>query len=151
MKPKITLRVLSILALPLCASCVIPGGTDSERSAIEQRNLDVAQQYEDFYNTDIEQFVQIYTEDCIINGRINQGRDELLQNERAYLASAPRRTMRIGQKYAVGDVVIVLGVILDPDREPDWNVPFCAVLTFHDGKIALDWTYAEFSKFQRGE
>jgi hypothetical protein len=38
-------------------------------------------------------------------------------------------------------------VLLDPDQKRGWKLPLCAVLTLRDGKIALDWTYAEFRKW----
>jgi hypothetical protein len=63
------------------------------------------------------------------------------------LRAAPKRKMRVDRTYAVGNVVIVEALLLDPDKGPDWQVPFCAVLTCRDGKIAMDWTYAEFTKW----
>ncbi len=82
----------------------------------------------------------------MINGGARKGREELLELEKGFLAFAPKRKMRVDETYVDGNVAIVQGVILDPDRGDDWNVPFCAVLTCKDGLIATDWTYAEFSK-----
>jgi hypothetical protein len=53
----------------------------------------------------------------------------------------------VERTHAAGSVVVVEAVLLDPDRGPDWKLPFCAVLTCRDGKIASDWTYAELRRW----
>ena len=114
----------------------------------EQRNLAVAKQYELLYNTDIKRFVQeCYTSDCEVNGGMIRGHEQFVQVEDKVLRAAPKRKMRVDRTYPVGNVVIVEAVLLDPDQGADWQLPFCAVLTCRDGKIATDWTYAEFSKW----
>ncbi len=113
----------------------------------EQRNLDLAKLYEETYNTDIKRFVSdCYTADCDVMGQIH-GHEQFLKVEENVLKAAPRRKMRVDRTYATGDAVVVEAVLLDPDQGPDWKLPFCAVLTCRDGKIARDWTYAEFSKW----
>ena len=114
----------------------------------ERANLEAARRYEHLYNTDIERFVrECYTPDCEINGGDVRGHEGLLATERRVLAAAPRRRMRVERTHAVGGVVVVEAVLLDPDQRPGWKLPLCAVLTFRDGKIAVDWTYAEFRKW----
>ena len=44
-------------------------------------------------------------------------------------------------------MVVVEAVLVDADKGADWKIPFCAVLTFTDGKIVSDQTYADFSKW----
>ena len=143
--------VLPMLALTLCVSCATTNGPNAKDGMLEKQVLEVARLYEKFYNTDIKSFAALYTEDCIVNGGVYRGRETLFRNESAYLNAAPNRIMRIDETHASGDIVIVQGVILDPDRGADWVVPFSAVLTCRDGKIAQDWTYAEFSKFASSE
>jgi ketosteroid isomerase-like protein len=117
-------------------------------TAEEQRNLEVAKRYENLYNMDAERFVhECYTSDCIVNGGFIRGYEPFVQVERNVLRAAPKRTMRVDRTYAAGNAVIVEAVLLNPDQGPDWQLPFCAVLTCRDGKIASDWTYAEFSKW----
>ena len=114
----------------------------------EQRNLEVAKRYEDLYNTDVERFVhECYTSDCEVNGGFIRGYEQFVQVEKNVLRAAPKRKMRVDRRHAAGNVVIVEAVLLNPDQGADWNLPFCAVLTCRDGKIATDWTYAEFSKW----
>ena len=114
----------------------------------EQRNLAVAKQYELLYNTDIKRFVhECYTPDCVVNGGMIRGYEQFDQVEAKVLRAAPKRTMRVDRTYPSGNAVIVEAVLLDPDQGADWQLPFCAVLTCRDGKIATDWTYAEFSKW----
>ena len=114
----------------------------------EERSLAVAQAYEDMYNNDIERFVfEVYTPDCEVNGGFIRGHEQFIQLERQVLQAAPQRKMRVDRKHATGDVVVVEAVLLDPDQGESWQLPFCAVLTCRDGKIATDWTYAEFSKW----
>jgi hypothetical protein len=38
-------------------------------------------------------------------------------------------------------------VLLDPDRGDEWRLPFCAVLTWRDGKVVRDNTYADMSRW----
>jgi hypothetical protein len=114
----------------------------------EKRNLEVAKRYEELYNTDIERFVhECYTPDCEVNGGMIRGYEQFVQIERNVLRAAPKRKMRVARTYTAGNAVIVEAVLLDPDKGPAWQLPFCAVLTCRDGKIATDWTYAEFAKW----
>ena len=117
-------------------------------TAEEQRNLEVAKQYEALYNTDIERFVREgYTPDCEVNGGFIRGHQQFIEIEKNVLRAAPKRSMRVVRTYAAGNVVVVEAVLLNPDQGPDWELPFCAVLTCRDGKIVTDWTYAEFTKW----
>ena len=117
-------------------------------TAEEERNIEVAKAYEDMYNNDIERFVfEVYTADCEVNGGFIHGHEKFIQIERDVLQAAPKRKMRIDRRHATGNVVVVEAVLLDSDQGDDWKLPFCAVLTCRDGKIATDWTYAEFSKW----
>jgi hypothetical protein len=121
-------------------------------TAEEQRNLDLAQRYEDLYNTDIMKFIhECYTADCVVNDGLIRGYEQFIKVEESVLHAAPKRKMRVDHKYTDGNVVVVQAVLLDPDRGPKWQLPFCAVLTCRDGKIASDYTYAEFKKWPGSE
>ncbi len=120
----------------------------STHSTQEQQNIELARSYEDTYNNNIERFVfDCYTPDCEVNGGFIRGHEQFIQIERNVLKVAPKRRMRVDRTHATDNVVVVEAVLLDPDQGADWNLPFCAVLTCRDGKIATDWTYAEFAKW----
>jgi len=117
-------------------------------TAEEQRNLKVAALYEELYNTDVERFVrECYTLDCeayaMGSGTIH-GHEQFIRVEQAVLGAEPRRRMRVDRAHATGNVVTVQAVLLNPEKGPDWQLPFCAVLTCRDGKIGTDRTYADF-------
>ncbi len=120
-------------------------------TAEEQRNLEVAKQYEELYNTDIERFVrECYAPDyegyAMGSGRFH-GHDKFVEIEQQVLGAAPKRKMRVERTHAAGNVVTVEAVLLDPGQGPDWQLPFCAVLVCRDGKIVIDRTYADFQKW----
>ena len=117
----------------------------------EQQTLKAAAQYVELYNTDVERFVhECYTPDCeayAMGGGIIRGHEQFLRVEQAVLRAAPRRRMRVERTHVVGNVATVEVVLLDPDKGPDWQIPFCAVLTCRDGKIVTDRTYADFTNW----
>ncbi len=120
-------------------------------TAEEQRNLKVAARYEELYNTDIERFVpECYAPDCeahVMGQSVIRGYEQFLHVERTVLRAAPKRQMRVDRVHAVGNVVVVEVVLLNPDQGPDWQLPFCAVLTCRDGKIVTDRSYADWTKW----
>jgi ketosteroid isomerase-like protein len=120
--------------------------TDNER-----RNIETAKRYIELYNNDIERFVpECYTPDCTIyamGAGVVEGPEQFLQVERAVLDAAPKRCMRLEHMHASGDVVTNEVTLLDPDAGDDWAIPFVAVLTMRDGKIAIDRTYADYTNW----
>jgi len=112
-----------------------------------ERNLALAQQWADAFNNDVEKLVtELYAPECVFSG-VEFGHDRMLRFERRVLKVAPNRSMRVENTHAAGDVVTVEAVLLDPDRGADWKLPFCAVLTWRDGKVVSDNTYAELSRW----
>ncbi len=110
-------------------------------------NLAAVQRWEQTFNLDIEAMVrEVYAPDAVLGGVV-MGPEKLLRFEKRVLAAAPRRAMRVERTHAAGDVVTVEGVLLDPDQGEDWNLPFCVVLTFAEGKVVRDDTYTEFSRW----
>ena len=75
------------------------------------------------------------------------GLDKFVEVEQKILHAAPKRIMRVDQFHASGNSVTVEAVLLDADKGTDWQIPFCAVLVCHDGKIIIDRTYADFQKW----
>lgn len=115
----------------------------------EQRNQATAHRYIELYNHDIERFVpDCYTPDCkayAMGGGVIDGPEQFLEVERTVLKAAPRRRMRLDHMHVAGDVVTVEVTLLNPDAGTDWELPFVAVLTMRDGKIAVDRSYADWT------
>jgi ketosteroid isomerase-like protein len=111
------------------------------------RNLALVEQWAETFNTDVEKMISdLYAPDCLFSG-MQLGPEKLLRFERRVLAAAPKRAIRIARTHAVGDVVAVEGVLVDPDQGAEWELPFCAVLTWRDGKVVSDNTYADMSRW----
>jgi len=110
-------------------------------------NVALAAPWADAINNDLERLItELYAPDCLVNGFVF-GPDKLRRFEHRVLAAAPQRAVRVDRTHAVGDVVAVEGVLLDPDQGADWQLPFCAVLTWRDGKVVSDNTYADMSRW----
>jgi SnoaL-like domain len=112
-----------------------------------EQNLALAEQWAQYFNVDVERLVtELYSPDCVFSGA-SFSQEKLLRFERRVLSAAPNRSIRVDKTHAVDDVVTVEGVLLDPDQGADWTLPFCAVLTWRDGKVVSDNTYAEMSRW----
>ena len=126
-------------------------------SESEKRNLEVVKHWAETYNDDVDRMVtECYAENCrvssVFGGAVIEGRDRFLKLERRVVKVAPRRNIRLEHIHAAGDVVVVEAILLDPDQGDKWQSPFCAVLTFKDGKIVQDRTYLDDTRwpgFQR--
>lgn len=71
--------------------------------------------------------------------------DDFLAFEKSVVALAPRRRLTLDHVHACGDRVLVLEAVLrDPDRDPEWQLPWCTVMTFDEGKIIEDRNYLDF-------
>jgi len=42
--------------------------------------------------------------------------------------------MRVDRTHGAGNVAVVEAALLDPDQRPDWQLPFCAVLTWSNAR-----------------
>lgn len=117
----------------------------------EQRNLATAHRYIELYNNDIERFVpDCYTSDCkayIMGSGVIEGPEKFLEIERKVLRAAPRRHMRLDHVHVTGEVVTLEITLLNPEAGTDWELPFVAVLNMRDGKIAVDRSYADWSRW----
>jgi ketosteroid isomerase-like protein len=110
-------------------------------------NRALAEQWAQAFNTDVEKLItELYAPDCLFSG-VEYGHERMLRFERRVLAAAPRRAIRIEKTHAVDDVVTVEAVLLDPDQGSEWKLPFCAVLTWRDGKVVSDNTYTDMSRW----
>ena len=109
--------------------------------------LALVEQWAEAFNNDVDRLIdELYAPDCTFLG-VELGPERLRKFERRVLAAAPRRTARIERAHTAGDVVTVEGTLLDPDRGDDWHLPFCAVLTWREGKVVSDNTYADMSQW----
>jgi hypothetical protein len=110
-------------------------------------NVGLVERWAHLFNTDVDRLItDVYAPDCLVGG-VALGHERLRRFEQRVLAAAPRRSIRVERTHAVGDVVTVEAVLLDPDRGTDWALPFCAVLTWRDGKVVSDNTYADMSRW----
>jgi ketosteroid isomerase-like protein len=110
-------------------------------------NLALVEEWEKTFNHDIERMVNVlYAPDAELGGVV-MGPEKFLRFERRVLDAAPKRAMRVERTHAVDDVVAVEAVLVDPDKGADWKIPFCAVLTFREGRIVRDMTYGDFTKW----
>ena len=126
-------------------------------SESEKRNLEVVKLWAETYNNDVDRMVnECYAENCKVSsmfgGAIIEGRPRFLKLEQRVVKVAPRRNIRLERTHAVGNVVVVEAVLFDPDQGDEWQSPFCAILTFKDGRIVEDRTYLDDTRwpgFQR--
>lgn len=122
----------------------------SARTEHERHLLDVVQRYLDAYNTDVERLVlDVYSHeaDVYMTGGEIHGKAQFLAVEKAILAAAPQRHMRIDRALVCGqDSVVIEAVILDRAR-PDFFSPFCAILTIREGRIVEDHSYLDPSQW----
>ena len=126
-------------------------------SESEKRNLEVVKLWAETYNNDVDRMVnECYAENCKVSsmfgGAIIEGRPRFLKLEQRVVKVAPRRNIRLKRTHAVGNVVVVEATLFDPDQGDQWQSPFCAILTFKDGRIVEDRTYLDDTRwpgFQR--
>lgn len=102
--------------------------------------------WEHTYNTDVERLVQdCYAPDAHLcfNMAEVRGHAQLASVVKGLLAACPTRRMRVDRiLFSGADTAIVEAVILD-DARAEFYSPFCAILRIRDGKIVLDRTYLE--------
>ena len=111
----------------------------------------LVERWAQYYNDDATRMVQeCYAEDCKVYPMglgVIEGRQGLQKVEDAVLAKAPRRRLAILRTHVAGDTACVEAELRDPDRGADWSVPFVAVLTIRAGQVAIDRTYADWSRW----
>jgi ketosteroid isomerase-like protein len=119
----------------------------------EERNYNVSVLWEQTYNDDVERMCdECYAEDCeVINmatGEVLKGREELRALERAVSRAFPSRRMKVVRRIAAGDTVVVEAAaagLAEGQAAETSRGGSCVVLTFRDGKIVSDHTYADSS------
>lgn len=107
----------------------------------------LAQRWAELFNDDVEAMIsELYSPTCHFSG-MTMSHEKLAKFEKRVLAAAPRRNIRVDNVHGTGDVTVVEGTLLDPDKGDDWELGFCAVLTVEDGTIVSDNTYTDFSRW----
>lgn len=114
----------------------------------ETKNLAVTEHWVQTYNDEVDRMVDdCYAPDCEVmnmaTGQVYRGREELRKLEHQISAASPERRMKVERMIAAGDTVIVeaVGQSLFPDGSPR-ELAACVVLTFKEGLIITDHTYA---------
>jgi len=117
----------------------------------ETRNLEAVRRWVELYNDDVHRMVdESYAETFEVDvcGQFVMRRRETFHRaEQAVLEAAPRRRARVERMIACGDTVVVEASLVDPDQEPQWQLPWCAVLRLRDGKIVSDHTYLDSARW----
>jgi len=116
------------------------------RKQAEPKLLELVKRWEDTYNENVEAMVsECYnpTASVYFTGGEVHGKDQFLRLEKAILAAAPGRKMRVDRVILAGDDTVVVEAVVLNDEDPGYSSPFCAILTVRDGKILLDHTYLE--------
>ena len=118
----------------------------------EALNLEAVERWEHLYNTDLPRFIdEMYAKDsevCAMGVKTMKTPEQVHAEdfyalEAAILKTIPDRKTHVERTLAQGDTVVVEGVWSGTEEGSArmWNVPFCAILIFRDGKIVVDRTY----------
>lgn len=115
-------------------------------SLTEECNIAAAQTWVTLWNSDVDRLVdECYAADCVCvnktTSEIHRGREELRLAEHKMVAVAPDHRMEVSRMLPSGDSVVVEAVCHGLTPEP---LPMCVVLTFDDGLIVTDHTYAGY-------
>lgn len=143
---------LSVLAVVYGAEVLAdPAALNAKPQNDKQRAmLKVVDRWQETYNNEVEKMIlETYDKDANVNftGGSVQGHEQFMRLEKAIVAAAPGRRMRIDRVQFIGDdTSVVEAVILDTAR-PDFFSPWCALLTFRNGKIVQDRTYLEANRW----
>lgn len=108
-------------------------------------NLDRAKLWTKYWNEDVDRMVnESYGENAVIQsfmtGQIYKGRDELRVFEYEMLKTAPKRWME-PLRYIASDDTVVAEILVHGFGEHPRHC--CVILTFKDGFIVSDHTYAQ--------
>jgi ketosteroid isomerase-like protein len=122
----------------------------------EQQNYEATEVWERLFNEDVERMCdECYAPDCVVSsmadGQTLLGREHLRQAEQAQLAAFPDRRLAITNRIVAGDTVVAEGTwsgthadqttgAIAATEPTSMNV--CIVLTFRNGLIVSDHTYA---------
>lgn len=117
----------------------------------EVRNLQTALRWGELYNSDsVHMVTECYAPGCtvMIKGAFTfHGHDTFVALERGVHRVAPNRYAAAERLIAVANIIVCQGILTDPSRGDSWSSPFCAVLTFEEGKIVRDETYLDLSRW----
>ena len=110
-----------------------------------ERNLALIRGWERLYNTDRNKLLDVlYAVDCrvVYNGGMEiNGRETLREHQARTDEHAPHRELAVERVHAVGDTVVVETAVRMGHATTAFGA--CVVLTFRDGKIIEDHTYAD--------
>lgn len=116
------------------------------KNAKQKAMLKVIDHWRETYNSDPDKMIlDTYAQDATVTftGASVAGHDQFLALERAIKKAAPGRAMRIDRVLFIDDrTAVVEATELDSAR-PEFYSPWCALLSFKDGKIVQDRTYLE--------
>lgn len=120
----------------------------------EERKLETVKRWMHCYNTDVRNMIhECYAENAEVHDMgymVMKDHPRFLAVEEAVLRVAPNRQVRVERTFAKDNVVVVEATLFGKDKDTGeaWEMPWCAVLTFKDGKIITDRTYMDHLKRQ---
>jgi ketosteroid isomerase-like protein len=115
---------------------------------VQETNLKAVEQWIDNYNNDTDRMAtESYAPDYVAQAMglaTIEGVDNLKKLEDVVTAAAPDRVGKIVKAHSAGDTVIVEATLTYTNSEGEKiETPWCAVLSFRDGKIISDHTYLD--------
>ncbi len=145
---KLLAALLMLFACGSFATCALAdAGIDNAKpkTARQKAILKAIEHWRVTYNSDVETFIkETYAADAdvVFTGASAHGQEQFMKLEKAIIAGAPGRKMRVDRVEFIGDdTALVEAVNLDSAR-PDFFTPWCAILKFNkENKIVLDRTY----------
>jgi len=97
------------------------------------------------YNTDVDTFIKdAYAKDAdvVFTGASAHGHEQFTKIEKAVIAGAPGRKMRVDRVQFIDDNNVIVEAVNVDSAQPDFYTPWVAILTFNkENKIVLDRTY----------
>ena len=119
---------------------------DRAETDAQRRLLALVKHWEDTYNTAVERMVdECYAPDADVffTGGEAHGHEQFRRLEKAIVAAAPGRRMRVDRVLFAGDDTAVVEAVVLNSADPAYVSPFCAILTVRGGKIVRDHTYLD--------
>jgi len=107
----------------------------------------------DLYNTDVHRMIDdIYAPEfaVVCPGLLEiTDRKHFHEAEAVVLKACPDRRFRIENSLVIGDQVVVECVLSGTDQASGqkWESPWCAILTIRNGKVALDRSYVDHTRW----
>jgi hypothetical protein len=135
------------LLLFAAGSASADAGIDNAKpkNARQKAVLKAIDHWRETYNTDVDTFIKdAYAKDAdvVFTGASAHGHEQFTKIEKAVIAGAPGRKMRVDRVQFIDDNNAIVEAVNTDSAQPGFYTPWIAILTFDkDNKIILDRTY----------